>query len=318
MTTDIFRFWSQISPSAGVHPADRAIISRVDHRFDLKCIPGCISGPLLTARVVLLYLAPGWTKDDPTIAKNRKYRDFHTRTRMGREPLPGPKDYLPWHRWCKERVRPFGDWCELQSKVAVLNIAAYHSKDFNDYPLLAALPSSRVSLEWAQNELFPRAEAGKLVVVCLRAAPYWGLDVGEEGRSYGRSLFAPRVTRGGNMEHGDMRDKVVRAVQGALGIQLALKPKGNTKFNLTDKADARRHRGSGLKFAPTAKVTRVQTPNPKRPGARGARWYDLYRVGITVAELRNLGVSMADIRWNLGHDFISLAPPPILGPPRNG
>jgi hypothetical protein len=310
MTTDIFHFWWEIGrPRAGVHPADRAVFSRVDHGFDLKCIPICFYGPLLTAPVVLLYLSPGWRSDDPIIAKNRKYRDFHARTRKGCAPLPESDVYLPWHRWCKERVELFGDWDKLKCKVAVLNIAAYHSKEFKDYPLLAVLPSSRVSLEWAQNVLFPQAEAGDRTVVCLSATEYWGLKVGQR---YGHSLFAPPVTRG-RMNLDDMRGEVIRAVQRALRIQPATASKPNG-----DKDETRRRRGSGLTFPLTAKVTRVQTPNPKREGTRGWRWYNLYRAGIAVAELLNLGVSMADIRWNLGHDFISLAPPPIHGPPRNG
>jgi len=42
----------------------------------------------------------------------------------------------------------------------VLNIGAYHSTAFADYQLLAALPSCRVSLDWAQGVLFPQAVKG--------------------------------------------------------------------------------------------------------------------------------------------------------------
>lgn len=101
----------------------------------------------------------------------------------------------------------------MQTKVAILNIGAYHSKTFADVPLLAALPSSRVSLDWAQRVLFPQAIAGNRIVICLRAARFWGL---KEGKSYGEALFAPPVTRSGYMKHGRMRRIVIREVKDML------------------------------------------------------------------------------------------------------
>jgi hypothetical protein len=96
----------------------------------------------------------------------------------------------------------------------LLNIGAYHSKTFADAPLLAALPSSRASISWAQDVLFPEAEAGKRVVICLRSARFWGLKA---GRQYGISLFAPHVTRGGHMKHGKMRKRIIESVRAIIG-----------------------------------------------------------------------------------------------------
>jgi hypothetical protein len=100
----------------------------------------------------------------------------------------------------------------------VLNIGAYHSKTFTDYPLLAALPSSRVSIDWAQSVLFPQAMRGERVVVCLRSAHFWGLAAGNQ---YGQSLFAPSVTRRGDImkktaEQKRMRQAIIRAVKRAI------------------------------------------------------------------------------------------------------
>jgi hypothetical protein len=78
--------------------------------------------------------------------------------------------------------------------------------------MLAALPSSRVCLDWAQSVLFPQAEAGERVVVCLRSPKYWGLGNDE---SVG-SLFCPPCTRGAFMLHGEIRDRVKNAVQEAV------------------------------------------------------------------------------------------------------
>jgi hypothetical protein len=86
------------------------------------------------------------------------------------------------------RTKNFGDYETVKNKIALLNIGAYHSADVRSFGSLLALPSSRVSLGWAQEVLFPDAEAGKRVVICMRSASCWGL---ERGRKYGKSLFAP-------------------------------------------------------------------------------------------------------------------------------
>jgi len=210
--TDIFRFWACVGPKDLMHPADRDVLSRVEHDFDLKCLPGCLRGKLRTASVVLLYLSPGLSKEDPKEAKSKREQDYAKRKRSGNEPF---RDYGPGYKWLISRTKCFGiNWEQICSNVAVLNIGAYHSKGFRHHSLLAALPSSRASIAWAQDVLFPGAIAGDKVVICLRAAPYWGLKVGE--KQHGR-LFAPFVTRGGHMKRGKMRDQIVKAVQAAIG-----------------------------------------------------------------------------------------------------
>jgi hypothetical protein len=210
--TDIFRFWACVGPTDRVHPSDRDVLSRVNHDFDLRCLPGCFGGRLRTARVVLLYLSPGWSKQDPKEAKSKLARDYAVRRRRGREPF---REEGPGVKWLKSRTKCFGiDWKHLRSKMALLNIGAYHSKSFRHPALLAALPSSRISIAWAQEVLFPQAIAGNKVVICLRAAPYWGLKVGEK---YGQYLFTPHVTRGGHMKYGKMWEQIVEAVKSVTG-----------------------------------------------------------------------------------------------------
>jgi hypothetical protein len=84
--------------------------------------------------------------------------------------------------------------------------------------LLAALPSSRVAIDWAQNVLFPDAIKGKRVVICLRSAKYWGLDPGTKGRKYGEALFAPLTVRAGHMQHGSLREEIREKVRASLGL----------------------------------------------------------------------------------------------------
>ena len=215
MGTDIFEFWSQIKPSETVHPDDRDVLSRVRNGFDLSCLPACFMGPLRSAPVVLLYLSPGLSKQDYVDAKSKRGRQRYVSQRGGRALLPDMNEHTKAWRWWSSRCKHFGSNELLRGKVAVLNIGAYHSKSFHDWGLLAALPSSRISIQWAQNVLFPQATAGKRVVVCLRAARFWGL---QEGKKYGRALFVPFVTRGGHMKKGKLRDEVIQAVRRKMAL----------------------------------------------------------------------------------------------------
>ena len=212
--TDIFKFWRQIEPAATVHPADVPTFDRLkgQHEFDLKCLPLNFSGPLRTAPVVLLYLSPGFSPADRVMAKTPKGQQIYAQQRTGRARLPNASS-LSGHQWRSRRLAFVGNWEEHLDKIAVMNIGAYHSKNFSDHDTLASLPSSRVALDWAQSVLFPEAEAGRRVVVCMRAANYWGL---RRGSTYGKSLFAPASNRAGYLPKDAMRSKIVKAVRSAL------------------------------------------------------------------------------------------------------
>jgi hypothetical protein len=210
---DLFEFW-KIGVSETCHPADQSVLSRVAHGFELNCLPACFMGPLKTAPVVLLYLSFGLSEPDFGEAQTQVGRQRYQRMRAGFEPLPGPDDHHKAWDWWRSRTQRLGNWAELQHKIAVLNIGAYHSKRFNDWPLLASLPSSRVCLEWAQSVLFPEAEKGERMVICLRAAKYWGLG---QNQRYGDALFAPPVTIGGHLKNSEIRDQVVTQAARFLG-----------------------------------------------------------------------------------------------------
>jgi hypothetical protein len=214
LSADIFKFWSQIKDGENVHPADREVLSNSNHHFDLSGLPGSFMGPLKTAPVVLLYLAPGtWAPEDSLGERASEVRLWHSRTRAGCEPLPGSKYSVPTQRWWSSKTRLFGDPQALSSKIAFLNIASYHSSgDFRDYGLLGKLPSSITTSEWARSVLFPAARNKERVVLCLRSAQYWGLTVGyDQGW-----LFAPRFTRSGHMHHGQAREAIVETVREVL------------------------------------------------------------------------------------------------------
>ncbi len=210
---DIFEFWSQMKRGETVHPADRDVFARINpskHGFQLDCLPACYGGKLKTALVVFLFLSPGYSEFDREDAQSEEGKDYCFRKWTGEEPF---RDYGPGKNWLLSRTKKYAPYEVARHNIATLNIGAYHSNDVKDYASLLALPSSRVSLSWAQRVLFPQAERGERIVVCMRSAAYWGL---ETGRHYGKSLFAPQVNRGGHLLKNDMNRSIQVLIQDRL------------------------------------------------------------------------------------------------------
>jgi hypothetical protein len=156
-------------------------------------------------------LSPG--ADDGEDADSKSNQQRQRRMRAGNEPLPSHVDNEATWKWWKSRTDCFGEDCDfLRFRVAFLNIGAYHSKEVRDVSALLTLPSSRVTLDWANHVLFPQAIAGERVVICMRSQKLWGLHSGQTGQS----LFAPAVTRGGHMHHGSVREEVIATVKARL------------------------------------------------------------------------------------------------------
>jgi hypothetical protein len=216
VSADIFDFWTNVRGDARVHPADEKVLERSEHGFCLDCLPSNIDGNLKEASVVLLFVNPGMNEIDLTEATDHKAHAKYKEMRAGNRPLRGEEDASRAYKWLLPITKDFGPWDVVQKKAAVLNIAAYHSREFKSPHMLAALPSCRVCLDWAQSVLFPQAVAGKLVVICLRAASYWGLRHKDQ-RRFGETLFAPLTSRGGHMLKGNEREAVVAAARRALG-----------------------------------------------------------------------------------------------------
>jgi hypothetical protein len=195
--SELFDFWKNIDRGQKVHPADKGVFNRMHperHGFQLQCMPACFAGPLLTAPVVLLYLSPGYERGEDAHAESESGQDYYWRRWRGLEPLPD-RD-TPGTKWVRERTAKFGEYALVRNKVAIFNIGAYHSIKMESFASMLALPSSRVALNWAQDYLFPEAESGRRVVVCMRSAAYWGL---EPNKAYAGTLFAPMTTRGGHL-----------------------------------------------------------------------------------------------------------------------
>lgn len=212
--TDIFDFWAECPPDARQHPQDAPVFNRAgDIGFDLRCLPCNIWGPLRTAPVVLLFLSPGFSPNDVEYAESSRGQATYARRREGHESLDSREEHEPGWRWWTSRTKAFGTPEELRDKVAILNIGAYHSKTFEDAHALMALPSSRAAIGWAQSTLFPQAERGERVVVCLRKPRAWGLTVGMD---YPGTLYAPHVNAAGYMVNGAKREAIIAAASKAL------------------------------------------------------------------------------------------------------
>jgi hypothetical protein len=159
------------------------------------------------------FLSPGLDPKDAAHCASTEGRRYYLDQRTGNAILPTEQDHPSAHKWLDRIIHQFGiNYEQARSKVATLNIGAYKSRDFKDWPMLAALPSSRVCLDWAQSVLFPQAEAGERIVVCLRSPRYWGLGIGEPVGS----LFCLPCGRGAFMKKDEMRRRVTEAAQNAV------------------------------------------------------------------------------------------------------
>lgn len=78
-------------------------------------------------------------------------------------------------------------------------------------------------------------------------------------------------------------------------------------------ASGRRERGHEPKVrnkpsgsVPASAIVYVLVPNPKRPGTRAHARFACYQNGKTVKECLTAGVTEADIKYDVAHDFIVL------------
>jgi hypothetical protein len=220
METDLFEFWAAVPGHARQHPADATVLSRMRHNFRLDCLPNQFFGPLRSARVVFLFLSPGFLDEDVTHAGSEQGQTLHEQQRTGDEWLPSKAEHRTAWNWWNRKVgpilRPIGhNLADVRDRVAFLNISAYKSPGkFRDYRMLETLPSSHACLSWARSVLFPQAKQGEKVVVCLLAARRWGLERGER---YGSSLFAPETTRNGFMYRASpLHEMVIEAIDEAI------------------------------------------------------------------------------------------------------
>lgn len=212
---DIFDFWKGVGPQVKVHPSDEPIFKQAGSSdpFKLECLPTPFYGPLRTASVVLLYSNPGFSQKDVEAGNDPSEQGFYHKQRQGNESLRSQIGLTKKSWWVSRTKRICADPEFLRSRLAVLELCPYHSTEFKNVKLVKQLPSYNVALNWAHSELFPRARAKQIVVICLRAAKHWRL---QENSNDG-FLFVPKVNRSGHMLK-DGREVVISAARQILGL----------------------------------------------------------------------------------------------------
>ena len=209
----LFKFWEGVPAHVKVHPDDEPVFAAHGKRaLDLDCLPTPYYGPIKTAPIVLLYLNPGLSEKDKEEAASEDGRQFYWRQRQGSESLRSQLNAVKKSWWVSrtKRLHPNPEY--LRHRLAILELCAYHSKEFVDWPLLNKLPSSQAAREWATSTLFAEARSQQRLVICLRSAKHWGLTPG----THSGWLFAPHVTRSGYMLNNDDRRAIVDAAERVL------------------------------------------------------------------------------------------------------
>jgi hypothetical protein len=216
-TEDFLQFWAKAIPSLQIHPDDAVALKANRHTLALDALVGPFMGPVRTAPVVLLTLNGGINGVERDEAKIPATRELMARNLAGDAPLPTFASNPGGREWTERRLAQFGLSYKVASlKVAFVNLIPYRSREgAKDLHMLERLESARLVRAWAHDTLFREAEVGKRVVVCLRSARAWGLELDTQR---GLSLFTPKFNRAGFMLHGPMREKVSIAVRRAVGL----------------------------------------------------------------------------------------------------
>jgi hypothetical protein len=210
----IFKFWNGLAGDVRVHPEDALVLSQINHSYNLTCLPGPYRGPLKgKAKVVLLFANPGLTQQDIEHASQPEAWEYYQNMRSGEHPLPSEQEHQSAHSWLSQIAKQFGlCYDQVRRELATLNLSAYKSERL-DRQTLIAIPSCRVTLDWAQSTLFRRARAKEVVVVCMRSHSSWGLKPDGQPEGY---LFAPSCTQNGFIRQSSpIRQATIEAVKRA-------------------------------------------------------------------------------------------------------
>ena len=62
-------------------------------------------------------------------------------------------------------------------------------------------------------------------------------------------------------------------------------------------------------YAPEARIKKLVGSNPRRPGTKGHASWDRLRSGMTVAQYKEAGGRLTDLRWDAKHKYITIEVP---------
>src|SRR5580658_5929683 len=105
---DVFQFWGGLPGTTHQHPADKDILSRLKHQFDLNCLITPYRGPLRTAPVILLFLSPGLEESDKNQATENTTQDYYVRMRTGNGQLSSNDEHPSAWKWDEKIIKQFG------------------------------------------------------------------------------------------------------------------------------------------------------------------------------------------------------------------
>jgi hypothetical protein len=188
-----------------VHPEDREDVENLFdyHKDFLNTYPAPYWGPLRTAKLVLAYAGPGNTigqgeNGDVGQAQSVDWLARRHNSLSGDAPLDDKLHHGVLQSWFRTRLRSVlkdrdANLDQFSNAIAFINLTAYRGTE-TKWEEVAFLPSTQVMRNWARSDLFPDAEAGRRVVIIMRAHKWWGIRKAPWSKG---SLFAPPVNRAG-------------------------------------------------------------------------------------------------------------------------
>ena len=171
--SDFHSYWARCGRNE-IHPDDAAYLPKEDSPFNHNILPCPFDGPLEKAKLIICLSNPsdGYTKDA------KKVNKLVMEMRSGEESLPQIFD-----NFYSGIFRPIGVPLDmLRSKVAVLNVCPYSSKELNAAATRKSigLPSIWKAQQYLREVLIPRAQTGNIHLILIRKLSVWGVTEGKE------------------------------------------------------------------------------------------------------------------------------------------
>lgn len=187
---DLVNFWQELPDGGYIHPADQPVMDGNSHNLERDHVPTPWSGPILNARIFLLYTNAGISKENDLVNPDweQSQRDYENILRENLNGVTTNYTFTEGYRerdgganWLESRLRHVFSNDQIiqniiiRNLVAVLDLVAYRSSTFNDDHIINALTSSRAILATVHDELLPLAERGEIFVACMRRYRNWGI-----------------------------------------------------------------------------------------------------------------------------------------------
>lgn len=171
--SDFHSYWARCGQKE-IHPDDAPYLAKDDSPFNHKILPCPFDGPLESAKVIICLSNPS----DGYIDDVKQLNKLVLEMRSGEEYLPEIFDNF-YSGICRPIGLPLDT---LRSKLAVINICPYSSKELNAVALRKSigLPSIWKAQQYLREVLIPRAQTGNIHLILIRKLSSWGVTEGVE------------------------------------------------------------------------------------------------------------------------------------------